>query len=142
MARDYIQMWKDSEDYYKIKDELRRRGLATFGSHARIKARLLRFLDVEKQKGKKVEEKKIKEVEEKHVIIDLPTTDDKVVHLNEEDYEAAETLLQFNEVEYVVEKYRRYLTDRIATLESTFYDWKLAEAKLLEKWIDEFPETK
>ena len=139
MSRTYS--WKVPEDYFKIKDELQKRGLATFGNYERIKARLQRFLDSEKQPQQE-EKVKVEEIEEKHVIIDLPTTDDKVIHLNEEDYEAAETLLQFNEVEYVVEKYRRYLTDRIATLESTFYEWKLAEAKLLEKWIGEFPETK
>jgi len=38
-------------------------------------------------------------------------------------------------VEDVIQKYRMYLADRITTLESSYYEWKLAEAKLLEKWI-------
>ena len=135
MSRPY-----SSEDYFKIKDELQKRGLATFGNYERIKARLQRFLDSEKHQQ---EEKHLPvEVEEKHIVIDLPTTDDKVIHLNEEDYDAAATLLQFNEMENVVQKYRAYLAERIATLESTYYEWKLAEAKLLEKWIGEFPEMK
>jgi hypothetical protein len=134
MAKDTIQTFKDAEDCFKIKQELKKRGLATFGSYARCKERLQRFLDFEKQQEE--------EVEEKHVIVDLPMTDEKVIHLNDEDYESAETLLQFNEVEDVVNKYRHYLTERITTLESTYYIWKLAETKLLEKWIDEFPEMK
>ncbi len=139
MSRDYIQTLRFSEDYFKVKDELKKRGAATFGSYARCKARLQRFLDSEKI----VEEKHISvEVEEKHIVVDLPTTDDKVVHLNDEDYDAAATLLQFNEMENVVQKYRTYLAERLATLESTYYEWKLAESKLLEKWIGEFPETK
>ncbi len=114
-----------------IKQELKKRGAATFGSYERCKARLQRFLDQEA--------KPIQESEEKHIVVDLPTTDDKVIHLNEEDYDAAATLLQFNEIEDVVQKYRAYLAERIATMESTYYEWKLAESKLLEKWIGEFP---
>ena len=125
-------------DHYTIKQELKKRGAATFGSYERCKARLQRFLDKEAPS----EEKPVVEPEEKHVIVDLPTTDDKVIHLNDEDYEAASILVQFNEVEDVVQKYRAYLADRITTLESTYYQWKLAEAKLLEKWIGEFSETK
>jgi len=141
MAKDPMQIIKDAEEGFKIKQELKKRGAATFGSYARCKERLQRFLDFEKQQEeqKKAEEE---EIEEKHVIVDLPMTDEKVIHLNDEDYEAAETLLQFNEVEDVVNKYRQYLTERITTLESTYYVWKLAESKLLEKWIDEFPEMK
>lgn len=119
-------------EYFEIRDELARRGLATFGSPARCKERLQRFIEAENKKN---------HTEDKHIVVDLPTTDDKLIYINDEDYDAANILAsikfeeQDREVEDVIQKYRAYLADRITTLESSYYEWKLAESKLLEKWI-------
>lgn len=119
-------------EHYEIKQELIKRGLPTFGSAKRCKDRLQRFIDAENKKNPQTE---------KHIVVDLPTTDDKVIYIDEPDYDAATILAsmkfeeQDREVEDVIQKYRLYLADRITTLESSYYEWKLAEAKLLEKWI-------
>lgn len=122
-------------EYFEIRDELARRGLATFGSPARCKERLQRFIEAENKKNH------TEEGTDKHIVVDLPTTDDKLIYINDEDYDAANILAsikfeeQDREVEDVIQKYRLYLADRITTLESSYYEWKLAESKLLEKWI-------
>ncbi len=87
-------------EYEYIQSELRKRNLKTFGSLERCKARLQRFLDSE-----------TKDVN----VANLPTTDEKVIHIDEDTIEAANILLSINEsssgdlLSSAVDAYRMFL---------------------------------
>ena len=64
-------------EYDYVQSELRKRNLKTFGSLERCRDRLQRFLDAESKVN----------------VANLPTTDEKVIHIDEDTIEVANILL-------------------------------------------------
>ncbi len=87
-------------EYDYIQSELRKRNLKTFGSLERCRERLQRFLDAETKVVN---------------VATLPTTDEKVIHIDEDTLEAANILLAITEsssgdlLSSAVDAYRMFL---------------------------------
>ena len=113
------------EEYDYVQSELRKRNLKTFGSLERCRARLQRFLDAE---NKTVN------------ISTLPTTDEKVIHIDEDTLEVANILLTINDnstgdlLSNAVDAYRLFLikSNTIGIAVDEYMAWQNAHREFIK----------
>lgn len=118
-------------EYEYVQSELRKRNLKTFGSLERCRARLQRFLDTETKVIN---------------VATLPTTDEKVIHIDEDTIEAANILLSISEspggdlLSNAVDAYRMFLikSNMMGIAVDEYMTWQNAHREFIKNGFISF----